>query len=248
MTRNTSAVLALAGVAALVVTAWPASPAGAQDTGCCQFFTHAAGAGNHGRRQCDEVTQQECAVLRARSTFLAGWQCNPQTQHCTVKPSGPPPTPTATAQIGCCQLDGLRQLAGSVCGNDISDVSCANDFAGTPTFCADCVCSSHPGTGFDLSPGACVPPPTPTPIPAQVRGCCQLDNLRGAPSSICGNAIRQEACLNDFDAQPTFCQNCICSSHSREGFDLTRGVCAAAGNRRPRHAPEPPGGPQHPGG
>jgi hypothetical protein len=245
---NQKTAVRLLGVTTLALLwhVWSVGRAVAQDEGCCQFFTR-AGAQRHGQRQCDDTKRQECTVLRARSTFLEGWHCDSQTQRCTAKLLGPTPTPTAIEQIGCCQLHDLRGVAQSVCGNEVSDFSCANDFAGTSTFCADCVCSSHPSAGFDLAPGACVPKPTPTPAPSEVLGCCQLDNLRGAPSSICGNAIRQSSCFSDFTAQPTFCKNCSCSSHSSSGFDLTRGACVApGGSRRPRHGTQPPSTPQHP--
>ena len=227
--------------------------AGAQDAGCCQFFTGSPRGGSS--RQCENLTRPECATLRERSTFLRGWQCNPQLQRCaqSVAPSEftPTPTPTAVESIGCCQLDNLRRLGHSVCGNAIGESSCLTEFAGVPSFCPECVCSSHPGPGFDLAPGACVTPeptPTPTPIPEEAKGCCQLEGLHGAPSSICGNAIRQGSCLSDFPAQATFCSNCVCSSHSGSGFLLSRGVCVESPSGRPRgHQLHGPGGPHHPG-
>jgi hypothetical protein len=246
--RKTALLLPEAATFALFLAVCSGGRAIAQDEGCCQFFTR-PGSQRHSQRQCEDVTQQECTVLRVRSTFLVGWHCDSGTQRCNAKSTGPTPTPTAVEQIGCCQLDNLRQVTQPVCGNEISDVSCANDFAGTPTFCADCVCSSHPDAGFDLAPGVCMPRPTPTPAPSAVRGCCQLENLRGAPSSICGNAILQISCFSDFAAQASFCKNCACSSHSGSGFDLSRGKCVSPGSSRPpRHGPQPPSIPQHPGG
>lgn len=227
--------------------------AGAQENGCCQFFVRSSAGVSS--RQCENLTRPQCATLRSRSTFLSGWQCNLHLQRCAESVAAgeftPTPTPTAAESTGCCQLDNLRRVGHPVCGNDVSESSCLTEFAGVATFCADCVCSSHDSSGFDLAAGVCVTPeptPTPTPAPENLKGCCQLEGLHGAPNSICGNEIQQSSCLGDFPAQATFCQNCVCSSHSGSGFTLTRGACVAPSDGRPRgHQFHGSGGPHHPG-
>ena len=84
------------------------------------------------------------------------------------------PTPTVTAtpaeRRGCCQLTGLRGTKGAVCGNDVRESTCLDEFDAEAVFCPECVCSSHAGSGVDLVPGVCVPPtPTPGPRPRRTR-------------------------------------------------------------------------------
>jgi hypothetical protein len=75
------------------------------------------------------------------------------------------PTPTVTSTPaeprGCCQLMQLRGVKGAVCGNDVRESTCLQEFDAEAVFCADCVCSSHTGSGVDLVRGLCVQP-TPT--------------------------------------------------------------------------------------
>lgn len=77
----------------------------------------------------------------------------------------PTATPTSTAtpaeKRGCCQLTRLRGANGAVCGNDVRESTCLQEFDADAVFCADCACSSHTGSGVDLAPGVCLQP-TPT--------------------------------------------------------------------------------------
>jgi len=220
----------------------------AQDEmGCCEFSAS-------GNRRCGDLTRDECMVLKTRGVFLRGRQCDADTQQCVLMNAGgrPTATPTATpvphvARRGCCQLNNLPRTHNSVCGNDVDESDCLSNFAGAATFCADCECSSHSDPGFDIDPGICVPRPTPTPTAVEPHGCCQLDNLPGARSSVCGNDIAQSVCLTAFAGQPTFCAKCKCSSHSGAGIDVSPGTCIAPPSGRPRRQPHRPNPPHLPG-
>lgn len=229
----------------LLLTLSFVSQLSAQEEGCCQFFARAEA--RRGPRRCAELTREQCDLLKPSSTFFRGWHCDVREQRCNreLPPSTPTPrqspTPTATPRVdpmGCCQLDSLRRVGHSVCGNALSQTSCLNDFTGVPAFCANCVCSSHPQRGFDLDAGACV---TPTPTQSEPKGCCQLDHLTGVRGSVCGNAIRQSTCINDFPGGGTFCADCVCASHTGPGFQFTTGTCGTPPTPgRPRHNPHPP--------
>src|SRR5215813_1721532 len=172
---------------ALALSVVPFGTVSAQEVGCCLFLPRPGDRPSAVR--CDNLTSEECRVLKVTSTFLRDRHCDSATQLCVLNGrNGTPqptatPTPTATPRIqrrGCCQLDNLRRTRQPVCGNEITEDDCLNDFAGDATFCADCTCSAHSEPGFEIIPGTCVPnTPTPTPSP-EPRGCCQLDNLRGA--------------------------------------------------------------------
>lgn len=216
--------------------------------GCCQFFAPARrGEGSmHRQRRCSDLPKDQCRVLAPSGSFFDGWRCDAAQQRCVAAlpaVSAGTPTPTATptaAHPGCCQLDHLHRTTASVCGNQISQVSCANDFAEPGTFCADCVCSSHAGPGFDLSPGVCAPPvPTPTPSPTgEALGCCEVGDLPHLAHSVCGNQISRSACLGDFGGKSTFCADCVCSSHPEPGFQFARGSCVGPSTRpRAPHRP-----------
>lgn len=170
---------------------------------------------------------------------------NTATQTSTVTPTGATPTRTPTKTLtptntpiprGCCQLDNVSGSRVPICGNDINETSCLHDFSGDAHFCADCVCSSHSGSGFDTAAGSCVPrPPTATPTRTPTvtatatatppLGCCELANIRGVGNTVCGNQLTQISCMNDFQGDPTFFANFVCSSHTASGFDLNPGNC-----------------------
>jgi hypothetical protein len=179
-----------------------------------------------------------CSSHRAPGFDLSAGLCVPVT-------GTPTATPTPVGRTGCCQLDNVHRLRQPVCGNQINEVSCLNDFGGEPSFCPDCTCTSHSSSGFEFTTGVCAPPtatrnPTPTKTPTpSMRGCCQLSRSSGLSHSICGNDIEQSSCLNDFGGAPVFCANCRCTSHLGAGFDLSAGVCAQ------RHQVNQPHRPHH---
>src|SRR5574341_1201655 len=139
----------------------------AEEVGCCQFSVRSSDSSGRtkGSKQCADSTRQECLGLRSSSTFLRGFRCNAAAQRCalSVPPPRTPtitltptPTPTQTLQpeaVGCCQLNNLRRAGQAACGNQISESSCLNDYAGQPTFCVDCTCTSHTGPGITFDQG-----------------------------------------------------------------------------------------------
>lgn len=232
----------------LSVMLWLPQALRAQEAeGCCQFFARSDGNPlRRGVRRCTDSTRQQCDLLKASSSFFRGFRCDLRFQRCgsRLPSSAFTPTPTATPvpeSMGCCQLDNVRRLDHSVCGNAMTQTSCLGDFSGSATFCANCVCSSHSDPGFTLDDGSCIVRPTPTPTPSGPRGCCQLDHLTGVRGSVCGNAISESTCLNDFPGDGTFCADCVCSSHTGPGFQFVSGTCVPpATPTRPRHNPHPP--------
>jgi len=233
-----------------------------EERGCCQFLSRsAAGTSATAQRRCDDLTRRECSLLKPGSVFLRRWVCDTPSQRCllgaapsTLTPTATPtktPTPTPPEPRGCCQVDNIRTVGHAICGNDISQTSCLNETKGAPAFCADCACSSHPGTGFSFDVGICVtqtPTPTVTATPAEKRGCCQLTRLRGANGVVCGNDVRESTCLQEFDADAVFCADCVCSSHAGTGVDLLPGVCVpptSTPGPRPHRPPRPSGRQPH---
>jgi len=210
--------------------------------GCCQFVVRSSSGAP--QRRCADEPHDACA-LRPVSSFFQGLSCDSPTGRClrglpprtptstavppTQTPTAtltPTATPTATVSRGCCQLD-QSSVGHPVCGNQITESSCRHDFDGTPSFCADCVCNSHAGPGFDSDSGTCVHlTPTSTPTPTGPVGCCQLDDVHRAHLPVCGNRISQASCLHDFAGTPSFCADCVCTSHPEPGFLSGFGVCA----------------------
>jgi hypothetical protein len=238
-------------------TRTPTPPPQSLVHGCCQINDrHRLGQSTCG----NDIVEASCIEdFGVAAEFCENCSCSSHTDpgfsrdpgQCVAWTPGPTRTPTATpvrAPIGCCQLDNLRRVGHAVCGNTIAQLSCLGDYAGVPSFCLDCACSSHSAAGFSLDPGACVtrtPTPVPTRTPTPQLGCCELANFRGGHDSICG-AVTEAACEADTRGQPTFCTNCVCSSHSGPGFVVSRGSCV--GNRRPKrlsrpHVPHPPHAP-----
>jgi len=227
----------------IVLIASLAGAGTAQDDGCCQYKVRGAGGTE---RRCMNLSEDACTTLKAVSTFLRGLKCDDRSQRClqvvppptaTLTPTGSltptrTPTPLPQTQVhGCCQVNDPHRVGGSTCGNDIVEASCLQDFGSATVFCQNCSCSSHPEPGFSRSMGLCVrwtATPTRTPTPTPVRppiGCCQLDDLRRTGHPVCGNAISQVGCLDDYAGVPSFCLDCVCSSHSGAGFDLAPGAC-----------------------
>ncbi len=234
-----------------------------EELGCCQFFARPTDGATRGQRRCANITRPECTRLKPASTFFRRFRCDTLAQRCVLGPAPHTPTPTLTPTAsatptrteprGCCQLNDVRGIAHSVCGNEVTEASCRSEFEGTPVFCGNCACSSHPQAGFSFDVGSCVtrtPTPTATPTPAEPRGCCQLTGVRGTTGAVCGNDIRESTCLNEFDGNAVFCASCVCSSHSGSGVDLAPGVCVPpTPTRGPRpqrmRPPRPPRPPRH---
>jgi hypothetical protein len=249
----------LAGTAAslmlLLVLGAGHQAAAQEEHGCCQFVSRApdGSPSSKGQRRCDDLTRRECSLLKPGSVFLRRWTCDQHGQRCilgvpanTPTPNATPtksPTTTPTEARGCCQVDNVRTVGHTICGNAVSETSCLNETKGTPKFCANCECSSHTVAGFSFDVGICVtrtPTPTVTATPAERRGCCQLTGLRGANGAVCGNDVRESTCLQEFDADAVFCAECVCSSHSRAGVDLAPGLCVPpTPTRGPRARPTP---------
>jgi hypothetical protein len=234
--------------------------------GCCQLSNVSGSRVPICGNNIDEIsclhdfsgTAQFCADCVCSSHAGSGFDTTAGS--CVPRPptATPTPTPTATPPLGCCQLANVRRVGNTVCGNQLTEASCMNDFEGDPTFFATFVCSSHSGPGFDLNAGQCMPrtplptltgTPIPTATSTPASGCCQIDNFTGLDHPICGNNVSHASCLNDFGTQVTFCPECTCSSHTGDGFDLSDGVCSPP--PRPRHQPGPHqphvphGGPHH---
>ncbi len=250
------------GTLLLLLVLGVSTAASAQDeTGCCQFVSRSPDGAPRGQRRCDDLTRRECSLLKPGSVFLRRWTCDKPSQRCllgvlpnTPTPTATPtktPTPSPTEPRGCCQVEDVRTVGHPICGNDITQSSCINETKGVPVFCANCECSSHPGSGFSFDLGVCAtqtPTPTMTATPAEPRGCCQLTGLRGANGAVCGNDVRESTCLQEFDAEAVFCADCACSSHSTAGVDLAPGLCVPpTPTRGPRLRPtaRPPRLPHH---
>jgi len=236
----------------------------AQDMGCCQFVTTTRPGSTLRTRACDNLTKSDCLLTKPVSTFFSGLECDfgngrcvqhapPRTATFTFVPTTtstptqtatptrtptitPTNTPTIPIQTGCCQLDNITRLGHPICGNQLTEASCRNDFEGQATFCLDCDCSSHGGPGIDFTSGVCVkrtatptrtPTKTPTPTftPHGPIGCCQLEHLRRVGHPVCGNEVTEASCLNDFEGDASFCLDCLCSSHPGPGFEFGVGLC-----------------------
>lgn len=242
------------GLCVFAAALWIARTAPAQEDGCCQYTVR---TGNQTQRRCADLSKAECAALKPVSTFLRGLECDTRTQQCarTVPTLTPTPIPTRTitptrtptarpqSQVrGCCQLNSAPR-PGSICGNDIVAASCE---ATNTVFCESCTCSSHDEDGFTRAQGVCLaftPAPTRTPTPTPVRtpiGCCELENLRHISNPVCGNAIAQASCFSDYAGSPSFCLDCVCSSHDDGGFTLDAGACVTkTPTRTPTRTPVP---------
>jgi len=99
---------------------------------------------------------------------------------CTSNTPTPTPTPTATPTPsgGCCQINSTRPGPRPfICGNQIDQESCLQNYGDDATYCIDCICSSHAGAGFTFAPGTCLklnpassrPRPRPTRAPRPAR-------------------------------------------------------------------------------
>ena len=143
------------------------TPTPREPRGCCQVDN----IRTLGHPICgNDVTQTSCLnETKGAPAFCADCVCSSHPNAGFSFDLGtcvtPTPTPTVTAtpaeKRGCCQLTRLRGANGAVCGNDVRESTCLQEFDAEAVFCADCVCSSHTGNGVDLAPGVCVPP-TPT--------------------------------------------------------------------------------------
>jgi hypothetical protein len=216
----------------------------AQEVGCCQFTVR---SDSGSERRCRDLVRAQCTTLLSVSTFLPDMRCNGLTQRCVRSLPPPTSTPIATRtrtftptptpmppQLarGCCQINDRHRPWESTCGNDVTEATCEQSGHDTE-FCRDCDCSSHSEAGFTGALGICVqrtPTPTRTPTPAarpdgRRGGCCQIDNLRRVGHPVCGNAIDEASCLQDYAGNATFCPDCVCTSHDGAGFDLTAGAC-----------------------
>lgn len=229
-------------------------PAHAQsELGCCQFVSRPTHGTAGGGRRCDNLTKEECSLTRPVSTFFRGQQCDVADNRC-VAGVPPPPTPIPTSTptrmatptasptalpgggLGCCQVENISRPPHPACGNAVGQDSCERDFGGT--FCPTCTCSSHSGPGFDVAAGTCSVPPPPTATPSVGPiGCCQLDNLHRLPYPVCGNAISESSCLNDYAGTASFCANCACTSHTDPGFELSAGECVVPATPTPTPVP-----------
>ncbi|MBI3785621.1 MAG: hypothetical protein HY270_19685 [Deltaproteobacteria bacterium] len=138
-----------------------------EPVGCCQ----ADPVSRTGFPICgNRIKKSDCtAFFGARAEFCEHCSCSSHPDagftfdrgECVA--STPTATPTATAtptsgsRRGCCQVNTSRPGPHPfLCGNEIDETSCLNDFGAGAFFCPDCTCSSHSGLGFGTSPGSCV--------------------------------------------------------------------------------------------
>jgi hypothetical protein len=54
---------------------------------------------------------------------------------------------------------------------------------------------------------------------------------------VCGNAIDETSCRDDFGTAAIFCRDCLCASHSAAGFGTSPGTCVRRSSRLPRPHP-----------
>ena len=151
-----------------------ATPSPTEPRGCCQVDNiHTVGHAICG----NDVTQTSCLnETKGDPVFCANCACSSHSDAgfsfdvgiCVTRTPTPTVTATPAERRGCCQLTGLRGARGAVCGNDVRESTCLQEFDADAVFCADCVCSSHASAGVDLAPGVCVPP-TPSPGPRPHR-------------------------------------------------------------------------------
>ena len=148
------------------------TPSPTQARGCCQVDNirtvgHAICGNDVSQTSCLNETKGDpvfCADCECSSHSEAGFSFDVGT--CVTRTPTPTVTATPAERRGCCQLTGLRGANGAVCGNDVRESTCLQEFDAEAVFCADCVCSSHTSGGVDLAPGLCVPPsPTRGPRP-----------------------------------------------------------------------------------
>lgn len=168
------------------------------------------------------------------------------------------PTRTATPEPqGCCQVEPVSSTGAPFCGNRIQESDCFEAWGARASFCLNCECSSHSAPGFTFDRGTCVtriptvtatptasPTATATATPAVRTGCCRINTSRPGPRPyICGNAIEETSCLNDFGRDATFCAECVCSTHSGPGFGTSSGSCIGDApptrRSRPTRMPRP---------
>jgi hypothetical protein len=148
------------------------TPTPTEPRGCCQVDN----VRNVGHAICaNDVTESSCLnETKGDPVFCADCGCTSHSEAgftfdvgvCATWTPTPTMTPAPDERRGCCQLTGLGGARGAVCGNDVRESTCLQEFDAEAVFCADCVCSSHPGAGVDLVPGLCVRP-TPTRGPRQ---------------------------------------------------------------------------------
>ncbi len=227
------------------------------------------------RSQCDSLRPvatffrgQRCDTRRQRCVLAVGAPAVPtSTATATPTPSSiPSQTPTPVV-AGCCEVAASRAIPFPICGNQVPRDQCLAVFGFRASFCENCGCTSHEESGFSLQPGGCVSPtptrtvpptrtptmrprqspprPTATPTATPAAGCCEVPVTSGVrPPEFCGNHIAREVCLGQFSGA-RFCPDCVCSSHSGEGFGTAPGVCVHRPARpRPPRAPLPPRAPR----
>ena len=144
-----------------------ATPTPTEPSGCCQVDN----VRTVGHAICgNDVSQTSCLnETKGAPVFCPDCACSSHSTTgfsfdvgvCVTRTPTPTVTATPAERRGCCQLTGLRGANGAVCGNDVRESTCLQEFDADAVFCAECVCSSHSTSGVDLAPGLCIPP-TPT--------------------------------------------------------------------------------------